>query len=104
MSEGVGGYAYIWEFRVRPERVAEFERAYGRDGDWVVLFRRAAGYEDTMLFRDTVDQQRYLTIDRWHSEDDYQEFRRRHGADYDELDQRCAGLTINERSLGTFNG
>jgi heme-degrading monooxygenase HmoA len=100
----VGAYAYIWEFRVRPESAVEFERAYGPDGDWVKLFCRAVGYESTMLLRDTVDGQRYLTIDRWRSEDDYREFHRRFAAEYGELDQRCAGLTVHERALGTFNG
>ena len=100
----MGGYAYVWEFRVRPDKVAEFERAYGPDGDWARLFRRAAGYLDTMLLKDSVNEHRYLTIDRWRSEDDYQEFRRRYGAQYGELDRRCGGLTVQERSLGTFNG
>jgi heme-degrading monooxygenase HmoA len=98
----VGGYAYVWEFRVRPGKVAEFERVYGPDGDWVRLFRRAAGHRESMLLKDSVDGQRYLTIDRWRSADDYQEFRRRYGAQYDELDRRCGGLTVEERSLGTF--
>ena len=46
------GYAYIWEYTVRPERVAEFEQAYGPDGEWVRLFRRAGGYVRTELHRD----------------------------------------------------
>lgn len=98
-----GGYACVWEFRIRPDQGAEFERAYGSDGDWVRLFRRAEGYVGTMLLRDAVDGQRYLTIDRWRSEGEYKEFLRRYGVEYAELDARCAGLTVNERSLGTFS-
>lgn len=97
-----GGYVYIWEFHVRPDRVEEFELIYGAEGDWVRLLRRAEGYEDTQLLRDEVDGYRYLTIDRWRSKDDYVEFRRRFGAEYDEVDERCVGLSSEERLLGSF--
>jgi hypothetical protein len=41
----MAGYATVWEFRVRADRRAEFERHYGPDGSWVALFRRGDGYE-----------------------------------------------------------
>ena len=68
-------YVYVWEFKVRPGCEAEFERNYGPDGSWVELFRAAHGYLDTILLRDLGRGRRYLTIDRWESEDAYRSFR-----------------------------
>ena len=96
------GYVYLWEFDVRPDKAALFERIYGRDGDWAALFRRAAGYVDTLLLKDRTVANRYLTVDRWQSEDAYERFRSEFGAEYRLLDARCEELTLAERSLGTY--
>ena len=61
-------YVYAWEFRVRAETAATFEKLYGPQGDWVRLFRRAEGYVETLLLRDRADALRYVTIDRWRSQ------------------------------------
>jgi len=95
-------YMYCWEYRVRPEAVAEFERVYGADGDWVALFRRAAGYLGTELYRDLEAPGRYLTIDLWESEDACRAFRTRFAAEFEALDRRCEALTLEEREIGRF--
>jgi hypothetical protein len=39
MDEGIPArYTYIWEYQVRPDRVDEFERLYGPQGEWSGLF------------------------------------------------------------------
>ena len=95
-------YVYVWEFLVRPERAEAFERAYGPQGEWVALFKRSPGYISTLLLKDKARQDRYLTIDRWRSEDDCQQFRARYEAEYRALDQGFEGLTQQEQLLGCF--
>ena len=45
-------FTYLWRFDVRAEHIAEFERLYGPDGNWVALFRGGAGYRSTQLLAD----------------------------------------------------
>jgi len=35
------GFIYVWEYIVPPNNSEAFQRAYGPDGDWAQLFRRA---------------------------------------------------------------
>src|SRR4051794_11553065 len=93
-------YAYVWEFLVTAAHQQEFERRYGADGEWVALFRQHAGYIDTRLFQDRADPLRYVTIDRWDDIEAYRAFRVESAALYEALDAACAGLTVDEVSLG----
>jgi len=95
-------HVIIWEFRVRSHHVHEFLAAYGSDGTWAALFRRAPEYLGTELLRDRDDPLRFLTIDRWTSADAFTRFREQHAQQYAELDAKCADWTESERSLGTF--
>lgn len=98
----MAGYVYVWEFQVAAAQRAAFERAYGADGDWVVLFRRGEGYLGTSLLRDRDVEGRYLTVDRWRDEAAYRAFRADFETDYRRLDAACEGLTVAERSLGDY--
>ena len=97
-----GGFTYVWEFRVPPEKAGEFERHYGSAGTWVQLFSRAAGYRQTLLLKDRQDAGRYLTVDRWDSEAAYRAFQAAHAREYADLDRQCASLTTGENSVGDF--
>jgi heme-degrading monooxygenase HmoA len=97
-----GDYVYLWEYRVVPESAAAFERVYGPEGEWVRLFRRAAGYRDTTLYRDRADPGRYVTVDRWRSREAFDVFRARFAAEFEALDARCEALTLREREVGRF--
>ena len=92
----------VWSFEVAPGGVAEFERAYGPDGDWARLFRRMPGYHGTELLRDVDTPGRYLTIDRWRSREDFWRFREAFRAEYVALDARCEAWTTRERLVGDF--
>ena len=70
------GYAYIWEYRVRPETVGEFERMYGPEGAWVLLY--------------------------WRSADDWKAFRKASGSEFEALNKRGDALTYEETFLGEF--
>jgi heme-degrading monooxygenase HmoA len=96
------GYAYLWEFLVRPDEQTEFERHYGPDGTWAALFRLSSGYIGTELLHDRSQPLRYVTIDRWESVAAYRAFRAQRSSEYEELDRLCAGLTTHEASLGEF--
>jgi heme-degrading monooxygenase HmoA len=93
-------YAIIWEFRTKPGRSKKFEAAYGPDGEWVKLFQKAAGYLKTDLFQDVADQDRFVTIDYWHSQAAFEEFKSTNKAEYEEVDKRCEGLTEEEKLIG----
>jgi len=95
-------YLAVWEFRVKPESIAEFERVYGPEGQWARLFRRSADYRGTQLLRDNERAGRYLTIDRWASHGALQRFKHEFAAEYAALDKECEQLTHSETLLGDF--
>ena len=97
-------YRIVWEFEADPERVAEFEREYGREGAWAAFFRRGAGYLGTDLFRSATEPSRYITVDRWTSRSAYEAFRAAFGAEYAALDARCEALTRAERLVAAAEG
>ena len=96
-------YTYLWEFEVSPELAADFERHYGPTGTWARLFRRSPDYIETSLLRDNAVPGRYLTVDRWRSEDAYIAFKSAFATQYVQLDNECAQLTVAERCLGGFS-
>ena len=93
----------VWEYEVRAEHVAAFEALYGADGDWARLFRRAEGYVETRLYRDTARPMLYLTIDRWRSRAAFEAFVQAAGPAYAALDSRGDALIARERRLGAFD-
>jgi len=92
----------VWEFVVRPEAVDRFLDIYGADGRWAALFRKHHGYEGTTLLRDTASELRFVTIDRWDTEADFERMRASAADEYDRLDAECAGLTVSEAKVGRF--
>jgi hypothetical protein len=94
--------AIVWEFIVKEETVAEFQRAYGPDGDWAVLFRRYTGYAGTTLLQDAELRTRFLTIDRWESEALFDRMLGESRQEYLRLDSAFSELTVSERKLGVF--
>lgn len=95
-------YVYIWEFDVPAEHRAEFLRHYGPTGTWAQLFRRASGHLETILLQDQHSSARYLTVDRWVSNEAHDTFLRAHRAEYERIDRLCESLTEAERSLGAY--
>jgi heme-degrading monooxygenase HmoA len=95
-------YVIIWEYQVKPDRVAEFEEAYAPEGRWAQFFQNDPGYLGTELLRDPRDPQRYVTIDRWDSSEQYEAFLSQWEIEYAALDAQCDGLTENEFLSGTW--
>ncbi len=95
-------FVVVWQFEVADEHVAAFEAAYGPEGSWAQLFRSSKNYQGTELLRDAYAAGRYLTIDRWTSEDAFRAFRREHDAQYETLDRACDALTGRESRVGAY--
>jgi len=85
-------FVRVWEYEVPGDRAAAFTTACAADVAWGELFGRAAGFLDTELYRDTGRADRFLTIDRWQNEGDWQSFLHAFGAAYESLDAQLEGL------------
>jgi heme-degrading monooxygenase HmoA len=97
------GYLVIWEFRVRRGMESAFERSYGPEGSWALLFRGGGeGFVGTELNRDVKETRRYLTLDFWTSEAAYESFREKHAARYKAIDAECEAMTESEAEIGRF--
>ena len=95
-------FVVVWQFEVAEEKIAAFEAAYSPEGSWAQLFRLSSDYKGTELLRDAYVTGKYLTIDRWSSEEAYRAFRRDHDAEYETLDRACDDLTSRETRIGTY--
>jgi heme-degrading monooxygenase HmoA len=99
-------FAVIWEFDVRTGCEAAFAALYGSEGEWVALFRQYPGFVGTELLRDAhpadTDSTRWVTIDRWTSENEYDAFLTAAQSRYAHIDARGDALTAAERCLGTY--
>ena len=94
---------YACEYRVRPQEETRFRETYGPGGRWVRLFRRGSGHVETTLYHDRSDPGRYVTVDRWASEDAFRAFRRDFAAEFEALDAECESMTIGETAFGEFD-
>jgi 8-oxo-dGTP diphosphatase len=94
-------HVLVWEFAPAAGRGAEFERAYGPDGDWARFFRRDPAFLGTELLRGAAG--RYLTIDRWRTQGAFAAFKARHADEYAAIDRRMEALTSRETAIGAFD-
>jgi hypothetical protein len=95
-------FVVVWEYEVKPDRLDEFERAYGPDGDWVALFRRCQGFIETELLKNAEEPLEYATVDYWRSAEHYVRAIANLGEAYGALDARCGAFTLSERRVGNF--
>ncbi|MEG9434346.1 antibiotic biosynthesis monooxygenase family protein [Terriglobus sp. ADX1] len=93
----------LWEFVVPADARERFQQAYGPDGDWAQLFRRAKGYLGTELLHSDTAPEVFLTIDRWETASHFESFQRNFGREYRELDQKLEGISTSERKIGVFS-
>jgi hypothetical protein len=71
-------FVALWEFEVKPGREETFEKVYGPDGDWAMLFRSDPHYRETRLVEDSFRRGVYLTMDLWQSRETYEKFMANH--------------------------
>jgi heme-degrading monooxygenase HmoA len=89
-------------FRYDARDPAEFEAAYGSDGDWARFFREGAGYIGTELLRDVEEPDRYIVIDRWESPEAYTTFLAKHADEYLRRSDEARFYYLQELRMGTF--
>jgi heme-degrading monooxygenase HmoA len=92
-------YVIVWQFVAKSGFEGEFEAAYGPRGRWAQFFRAGDGYLGTELWRGSAS---WITVDRWRSESEYQQFRRDRLDEYAALDREMERLTERETQVGTF--
>jgi len=92
----------LWEYRVRPDRRADFELHYRPGGTWGEFFRPGRGYRGTILLRDRDEAGRYMTLDLWDDLESHRAFSSAHADEYKRIDRICGALTFEERCLGYF--
>ncbi len=96
-------FVYIWEYLVKEAYLSEFEKAYGPEGDWVQLFKKASGYLSTDLHQDDSNRLRFLTVDSWETKKDRDDFLNKYSKEFEILDTHCEGFTEREIWLGDFD-
>jgi heme-degrading monooxygenase HmoA len=95
-------YVIVWEFRVPREKEREFVEQYGPEGSWARFFKGSSGYIRTELVRDVTDDLRFLTLDYWQTEEQFNRFQAQNMAEYERLDREFESLTQTETRLGAF--
>ena len=95
-------FAILWRFDIAEENIPGFEAPYGPGGSWATLFARSPEYLGTELLKDAYVPGRYVTVDRWQSEEAFRAFRVQHDLDYEALDRACDLLTAAETRIGAF--
>jgi heme-degrading monooxygenase HmoA len=92
--------ALVFSYEVHD--AAEFERAYGPDGEWAGFFRQGRGFVGTELLRDVEAPSRYLVVDRWESADAYNAFVAAHQEEYMQRVDATRFHYDSELRFGTF--
>ena len=99
MKTGHPSYIILWKFRPKKGREKDFESAYGPNGGWVQLFKKAKGFIKTELYQNGDGS--YLTVDEWESEEAYEQFKAQNQNEYQDLDSKYQSLTDEEVFIGT---
>lgn len=102
MEQASSEYHYIWEYRVRADRIDQFHDLYGPEGGWVQLFKLSPGYIDTLLLQDRDDPTRFVTIDSWRSYQAWRNWRTHVEHEFQELERRGEEMTLAEHHVGDF--
>ena len=90
----------IWTYRVPLASREAFIAAYGPEGDWAKLFKRAPEYLGTELLDNGGGY--FASIDRWTSKDAYDAFKDTYAEEYRAIDDVSAGITGDEKLIGIF--
>jgi hypothetical protein len=94
--------AYVWSYRVKPERIEDFARAYGPDGEWAAFFRRSAGFIRTDLLSDANAPDRFVTIDYFADATSRAALIDAEANDYARIDAKWRDATLEEAFIGEF--
>ncbi len=93
----------IWEYKVKPEKASEFEAAYGKEGEWSRFFKQSKAFKGSELIVKDLENHVYMTIDKWKSIEQYDQFMQQNMKEYKRLDQKLAAYTILKEEIGIFS-
>jgi heme-degrading monooxygenase HmoA len=96
-------FSVIWTYMVADQQRDTFREHYHENGSWAKLFQQAEGYLHTEFFQNADHPERFLTIDRWRSRQDYDRFFELHREAYLALDTECGELTQDEELVATLD-
>ncbi|MGC8878869.1 MAG: antibiotic biosynthesis monooxygenase family protein [Anaerolineae bacterium] len=92
----------IREFVVREEARCRFELVYGPGGAWSKIFAHCPGFRGTALLRDTKNPRRYLAIDFWDTEDEWEQALAERKAEYASVKATFEGWSESRTEVGIF--
>jgi len=93
----------VMEFVVKEECQGKFKLAYGPAGAWSSLFGCCTGYRGTTVLRDTQNPRRYLTIDLWNSQSQWEHALAEHKIEYADIDTTFTEWTESKTEVGIFS-
>lgn len=92
----------IHEFVVKEEARGRFELVFGPGGAWSGIFAQCPGFRGTALLRDAKDPRRYLVIDFWDTEAQWEQALAERRAEYASLGATFDGWSESKKKVGVF--
>lgn len=95
-------YCIVWEYQVSKDQQSKFEEEYGRKGVWFRFYEPCDFFLGHDLLKDN-EGGRYLVIDKWMGQKDYDTFLGENSAQYENLNQQTRHLYEEEIQIGSFD-
>ncbi|HJW96737.1 MAG TPA: antibiotic biosynthesis monooxygenase [archaeon] len=88
----------IWEFHVKEGCERQFEAMNRRN--WPNFFMSSPHYRSTDIAKNLENSRIYLTVDKWDSREDFEEFKKAHRSEYDTIDSIHKELYESAKHVG----
>src|SRR3989338_11073918 len=95
-------FLVIWKYEISEIFRQDFEKLYGKNGKWVQLFQTGEGYLETQLIKDVSGSNKYVTIDKWLSQGQYEKFLVENKEQFEIIDVEGENFTKSETKIGWF--
>jgi heme-degrading monooxygenase HmoA len=92
----------VWEYVIKEEVRGQFELTFGPGGDWNKLFAGCPGFRGTTILRDVKDPRRYLSIDLWETETQWEQALDEHKEKVANLEAAFAEWAQSHAEVGIF--
>ena len=94
--------AVVWQFDIKPEMTAEFERLYGADGDWTKLSRRSRSFLGCSFLRNIGVDSRYLLVEYWGEMVVYEKHQADFSDEIESLERERERIVERMETVGVF--
>ena len=92
----------VWEFTAQEGKAGQFELLFGPGGAWGRLFAQADGFRGTTLMRDTLNENRFLVIEVWDTQNLRDTAIEANPDAFTALQAQFKALSETQTELGTF--